>query len=118
MRLIGHIQNTALSGVEAYALLPGDCDFLDGLVIENYKSAMGSKAYKFSPSTADNNGEVDSSLSNSEILKYWKLAQPSTEIRIRRITMYQTMARCPEDSVLDMAAAFGKMREEENRPKY
>ena len=38
MLLVGHIQNTALSGVEAYALLPGDYDFLDRLVTKNTKS--------------------------------------------------------------------------------
>ena len=76
---------------------------------------MGNNAYKFTPQTEDNKGEVESSISNREVLKYWKLARPSTELRIRRTSMYQTMARHPEDSVLAMAAAFGKIREEEKR---
>ena len=43
MPLIGHVQNFALSGVEAYALLRGDYDFLDRLVIKNTKKQWAAK---------------------------------------------------------------------------
>ena len=113
--LIGHIQNTAISGLEAYALTQGDYAFLDGLVTGVYRSAMGKKAYTFEKNPNTGVPEVKKTISNAAVRKYWKLPSVQTELRIRRITMYKTMAAHPLDSVLPMAAAFGQMRAEQQR---
>ena len=49
---------------------------------------------------------------NQCVLRYWKMPTVRPELVVRRLCMYQSMARHPQDSVLPMAAAFGRMKGE------
>ena len=49
---------------------------------------------------------------NQCVLRYWNIPTVRTELVVRRLCMYQSIANNPLDSVLPMAAAFGKMKGE------
>ena len=106
--LIGQVLNVAISGAEAYALQPGDYEVLQVVVTKIFRKATGKKAVTLE---RNDNGqlEVVQQIPNQCVLRYWKVATIRTELVVRRLRMYQTMARHPEDSVLPMAAAFGKI---------
>ena len=62
--------------------------------------------FNFSLITAPDSKQV----SNEAVLRYWNIPTIRTELIIRRIRMYQSLAENPKDSVLPMAAAFGKIQ--------
>ena len=110
--LIGQVLNVALSGVEAYALQPGDYETLQTAVTKILRKAMGRKAVQIKINSETGQHEIESQVSNAAVLRYWRISTVKTELVIRRIRMYQTMAKYPQDSVLPMAAAFGTMKGE------
>ena len=57
--------------------------------------------------------DVVKQVSNQCVLRYWNIPTIRTELVVRRLCMYQSMAKNPQDSVLPMAAAFGRMKGEE-----
>ena len=56
--------------------------------------------------------DVVKQVPNQGVLRYWNIPTVRTELVVRRLCMYQSMARNPQDSVLPMAAAFGRMKGE------
>ena len=107
--LIGHILNVALSGVEAYALQNSDYETLQAAVTKIFRSAMGKRAVQLSLDPKTQEYKVENRISNAAVLKYWKISTIRTELAVRRIRMYQSLAANPQDSVLPMAAAFGRI---------
>ena len=108
--LIGHILNVALSGVEAYALRSSDYDALQTAVTQIFRRAMGKRAVQLSLNPRTKEYEVEKQISNETVLRYWNIATIRTELIIRRIRMYQSLAENPHESVLPMAAAFGRIQ--------
>ena len=74
---------------------------------------MGKKAVVLEWEASSGKYVVAKQIPNQCVLRYWKIATVRTELMVRRIRMYQSMAQYPEDSVLPMAAAFGKMKGED-----
>ena len=60
----------------------------------------------------DGRMDVVKQIPNQCVLRYWNISTVRTELVVRRLCMYQSMAKNPQDSVLPMAAAFGKMKGE------
>ena len=110
--LIGQVLNVSLSGVEAYALQQGDYEALQTAVTKILRLAMGKKAVTLEWNEMKGKLEVVKQVPNQCVLRYWKMPTVRTELVVRRLCMYQSMARHPQDSVLPMAAAFGKMKGE------
>ena len=108
--LIGQVLNVALSGVEAYALQHSDYDTLQTAVTQIFRKAMGARAVQLRFNHSTKQYEVEKQVSNEAVLRYWNIPTIRTELVIRRIRMYQSLAKYPEDSVLPMAAAFGKIQ--------
>ena len=108
--LIGQVLNVALSGVEAYALHSSDYDTLQTAVTQIFRRAMGKRAVQLFFNHSTGQYEVEKQVSNETVLRYWNIPTILTELIIRRIRMYQSLAENPKDSVLPMAAAFGKIQ--------
>ena len=111
--LIGQVLNVAISGVEAYALQRSDYSILQTAVTKIPRKAMCKKTVVLEWDASSGKYEVVKQIPNQCVLRYWKIATVYTELVVRRIRMYQSMAQYPEDSVLPMAAAFGKMKGED-----
>ena len=110
--LIGQVLNVALSGTEAYALKPGDYETLQTAVTKILRTAMGKRAITLEWNQKKNKLEVVKQVPNQCVLRYWNIPTVRTELVVRRLCMYQSMAKTPQDSVLPMAAAFGGMKGE------
>ena len=108
--LIGRVLNVAISGLEAYVLTDGDYQVLQTPVVKILRKAMGKKGATLEWSEAQQEMVVTRQAPNAVVLRYWKIPTLKIELMIRRICMYQTMALHPEDSILLMATAFGKIR--------
>ena len=100
--------------MEAYVFHKGDYDFLDKPVVNIYRKAMRKKAIRWETNPETGEFQVKSTVSNEAVLRYWKLVSIRTELRIRRISMYQARAAHPKHSVPPMGAAFGRIRGEED----
>ena len=72
--LIGQVLSVALSGIEAYALQPGDYDALQTAVTKILRKAMGKKAIQLRWSEQTGKYEVESQIANSAVLRYWKIS--------------------------------------------
>ena len=110
--LIGQVLNVALSGTEAYALRQGDYEILQTAVTKILRTAMGKKAMTLEWNAKENRMDIVKQVPNQCVLRYWNIPTVRTELVVRRLCMYQSMAKNPLDSVLPMAAAFGKMKGE------
>ena len=93
--LIGQVLNVALSGTEAYALKPGDYETLQTAVTKILRTAMGKKAVTLEWNGEKNRMEVAKQVSNQYVLRYWNIPTIRTELVVRRLCMYQSMAKNP-----------------------
>ena len=105
--LICDIQNSALSGLEAYTLSLRQCAVLDSAIVRICRIALRGKAVK-----RNDANQVVSGLSNLEVLRYWRLGTVHTELTIRRVKWLQQMALHPQEHRLVFAAIFGTCRGE------
>ena len=103
------IQGTALAGLEAFVISEWQASLLDSAVVRVCRVAMRGQAAK-----KDQSGQVVSSMSNLDVLRFWKLSTCSTELAIRRLKWYQHMVLYKDDSWLPIAAIFGHCRGEAN----
>ena len=105
--LLSEIQNTALSGLEAFIVSERQCSKLDGAIAKVARICMRGAATK-----KDANGEVVSNISNLEVLRFWKIGSSSTELSIRRIKWLQQMALHLSEHRLVFNSIFGDTKGE------
>eukprot|EP00969_Alexandrium_andersonii_P340260 15040427-Alexandrium_andersonii.AAC.1 len=55
------------------------------------------------------------SMSNQSVMKHWRVADTFTELRVRRLRMYQRWAARPRHFVQALAAVFGTTMLEKTR---
>eukprot|EP00959_Pyramimonas_sp_CCMP1952_P041076 858849-Pyramimonas_sp.AAC.1 len=66
------------------------------------------------PATIERRGHKVS-ISNEEVLRYWKMAPLEVELRARRIKWYQRWVQRPDQHLAEWAALFGTMGIEQDR---
>lgn len=78
--ILGLIQNTALSGLEAFVLSDRPNLLFDAASTHVCRRALRGKACIW-----NSQGEVVSSLSNVQVLHEWQLVPTAIELRVRRL---------------------------------
>ena len=61
----------------------------------------------------DENGHITNTMSNAEVLKWWKLGTAEIELTIRRLRWLQSMSRDTSRHNLVLCAIFGHTRGEQ-----
>ena len=105
--LLPDIQNTALSGLEAYVVSERQCSRLDSAINRVARVCMRGAATEM-----DENGVVTGGTSTMEVLRYWRMGTASVELAIRRLKWLQQMALHPCDHRLVFNTIFGDSRGE------
>ena len=77
--MLSDIQNTALSGLEAFVVSERQCSLLDSAVVKTCRVAMQGGAVRRGP-----DGTVIGNMSNRDILRHWRIATCSTELTTMR----------------------------------
>jgi hypothetical protein len=100
--MICHIQNRALSAIEAF--VPADADYaaLDLAIASAGRLALAGKAC-----TRNSENEVIDSMNTAEVLAHWKIVGCAIEARLRRLHWYQAMARHMANNLQVITAIFG-----------
>ena len=80
-----HVQNRALSGLEAFIVSPTDGDALDSEVAGLCRLALRGKACRWD----EDHRNVLSCLTSEQLFSYWKLLPTFLELRIRRLGWLQ-----------------------------
>ena len=78
---------------------------------EHLQNRQDCNAWKSHPKNEE--GLVIAGTSNREILRHWKMVTCSTELCVRRLKWYQSMARFPWDHGLVLASMFGHTKGEQ-----
>ena len=81
---------------------------LDGAVARIGRIALKGKA-----TMKDEDGHITNTMSNAEVLRWWKLGTAETELTIRRLRWLQSMSRDPSRHNLVLCAIFGHTRGEQ-----
>ena len=105
--LICDVQNSALSGLEAYCITDHQCSILDKAIIKVARVSMRGAAV-----TRKSDGSIIDCLTNREVFRFWRLGTSATELCIRRIKWLQQIALHPEDHRLVYNSIFGTCRGE------
>jgi hypothetical protein len=105
--LLGEVQGSALSGMEAFVLTDRQYASLDTAIVKTARMAMHGKAVK-----RDANGLVKKGMSNLQVLQHWRIATCATELAVRRLRWLQSMAEFPGDHYQVVAAIVGTCRGE------
>ena len=118
MRLMitAFLVNTVLSGLTLAILSTRQFKHMEKGLVKLLRAAMRGKA---AWSEEKEGKEVTRSLTNHQVLKYWRLAPLEVEARVRRFKQYQTWAAAPEHHTQALAAVFGTTRldEKHNRQR-
>ena len=105
---IGRVVNTALSGIEAFC--PSEAQY------QSLTSLVTCLARRVMAGAAARRGELGRvrTMSNKEVLRFWKLAPCDVEARVRRLKWAQTLVQDPSHHAQLITAMFGKLPSEPN----
>ena len=103
---IGRVVNTALSGIEAFCPSKALYQSITSLVICLARRVMAGEA-----AGRGEHGRVRT-MSNKEVLRFWKLAPCDVEARVRRLEWAQTLVQDPSHHTQLITAVFGKLPSE------
>lgn len=102
----------ALSAAECFVWTQPELKRLNGALVQQARRSMKGRAHTQTTLT-DNTGEqtitVHRTMTNQQVLRWWKLPDISTELRIRRMRMYVRWAQYPEDHDQVLAVVVGPM---------
>ena len=107
LMLICDVQNSALSGLEAYCVTDHQCATLDKAILKVARVSMRGAAV-----TRDSSGAITDCLTSREVFRFWRLGTSATELCIRRVKWLQQMAQFPADHRLVFNSIFGTCRGE------
>ena len=102
---IGRVVNTALSGIEAFCPSTAQYQSLTSLVTCLARRVMAGAARR------REHGRVRT-MSNKEVLRFWKMAPCDVEARVRRLKWAQTLVQDPAHHTQLITAMFGKLPSE------
>ena len=105
---IGRVVNTALSGIEAFCPWKAQYQSLTSLVTCLARRVMAGAAAR-----RREHGRVRT-MSNKEVLRFWKLAPCDVEARVRRLKWAQTLVQDPAHHTQLITATPGKLPSEPN----
>ena len=105
---IGRVVNTPLSGIEAFCPSKAQHQSLTSLVTCLARRVMAGAAAR-----RGQHGRVRT-MSNKEVLRFWKLAPCDVEARVRRLEWAQTLVQDPAHHTQLITAMFGKLPSEPN----
>ena len=100
---ISRVVNTALSGIEAFCPSKAQYQALTSLVTCLARRVMAGAAAR-----RGEHGQVRT-LTNKEVLRFWKLAPCDVEARVRRLKWAQTLVQDPSHHAQVLTAMFGKL---------
>ena len=100
---ISRVVNTALSGIEAFCPSKAQYQALTSLVTCLARRVMAGAAAR-----RGEHGRV-CTLTNKEVLRFWKLAPCDVEARVRRLKWAQTLLQDPSHHAQVLTAMFGKL---------
>ena len=103
---IGRVVNTGLSGIEAFCPSKTQYQSLTSLVTCLARRVMAGQR---------RDGEIIGrvrTMSNKEVLRFWKLAPCDVEARVRRLKWAQTLVQDPAHHTQLITAMFGKLPSE------
>ena len=104
--LISRVVNTALSGIEAFRPSKAKCQLLTSLVTCLARRVMAGAAAR-----RGERGRVRT-LTNKEVLRFWKLAPCDVEARVRRLKWAQTLVQDPSHHAQLITGMSGKLPSE------
>ncbi|CAK0827033.1 unnamed protein product, partial [Prorocentrum cordatum] len=99
--LLGRVDNSAFSSVEAFLPTERQCGTLDAAIASLARVALRGRAC-----TWNEDGTVRS-LTNAEVLAYWKIARAEVALRVRRLKWPQQAAKDRNGNAQLSAAMFG-----------
>ena len=100
---ISRVVNTALSGIEAFCPSKAQYQALTSVVTCLARRVMAGAAVR-----RGEHGRVRT-LTNKEVLRFWKLAPCDVEARVRRLKWAQTLVQDPSHHAQVLTAMFGKL---------
>eukprot|EP00959_Pyramimonas_sp_CCMP1952_P304408 6370773-Pyramimonas_sp.AAC.1 len=101
LQFISYVYEAALSALHVLLLTPSQIGRLTKVLTKLLRSLLGGRRTMWKE---DGSART---LTNEQVWQYWKLAKPEVELRVRRLRLFQRMARFPEARHQAIAAVFG-----------
>ena len=87
--IVAFLINTVVSGLTSAVLTAAQVSYMEKHLVKIMRAAMGGKASW--TETAGNEDKIRS-LTNKQVMAYWKVAPMAAELRVRRYKLYQSSA--------------------------